>query len=196
MCARLAARLGWLIAVLSVLASFALYAVLAQAASQWMQSLLALMWLQSRVVTLLLGSWLCALVARMLPRDSAWSRAMWFAMVARIVWAGLFEASVVARAPTGALLFVADAEMAVSRALDLLVALAVLRIAPTGGLSRRSAIPAMAAVAASVLGCVVSRTRLDVEMWSVASIPLRSGAIGAVACALALWRIKRELHAD
>ena len=194
--ARPAARLGWLIAVLSVLASFALYAVLAQAASQWMQSLFALVWLQSRVVTLVLGAWLCALVARMLPRDSAWSRAMWLAMAVRIVWGGLFEASVVARAPTGTLLFVADAEMAVSRALDLLVALAVLRIAPTGGLSRRSAIPAMVAVAASVLGCVVSRMRLDLDAWSVASIPLRSGAIGAVGCAASLWRIKRELHAD
>jgi hypothetical protein len=79
---------------------------------------------------------------------------------------------------------------------DLLVALAVLRIAPAGGLSRRSAIPAMVAVAASVLGCVVSRMRLDLDAWSVASIPLRSGAIGAVGCAASLWRIKRELHAD
>ena len=203
-CARAASRLAWVLAGLLWFASIALLLVLLRFGSERTEMVLALCWQHARVAALCVGAWLVAVVARMLPRESAWSRAMWLTALARVAWALLFEASIVGQAPRGILLFVAEAELPVGLGLDLLVALAVLRIAPTGGLPRAGAAPiaraAGASAGASVLGlaivCFAWSPQLDPSAWAIAAIPLCSGALGAIAGALALWRIKCALHAQ
>ena len=136
------------------------------------------------------GAYLSVLIGRMLPQDSAWRRVLWIVMGGRVVAAFAllgFEL-------TSAVPYQAVTQLEMLLAADLLQAVAVARIAPTGGLSRASAVPAYTAVAASAYGMVIASLPLDFDSTGVLAGIMRSGAVGAVACAVALWRINRELR--
>ncbi len=146
----------------------------------------------TQAFALLAGAYLCVLVGRMLPAELPWRRMLWIVMAVRIAGAcALLGFALTSVVPTAVV-----AELQVVLAADLLFALAVARIAPTGGLSRASAVPAYTAVAGAGYGMVLTHLPLAYDPSGIASGVMQSGAVGAVACAIALWRIKRELHAN
>lgn len=136
------------------------------------------------------GVYLSVLIGRMLPQESAWRRVLWVVMAGRIVAACALLAFEFATSVPYEII----TQLELLLAGDLLQAVAVARIAPTGGLSRASAVPAYTAVAVSAYGMVMANLPVDFDSTGVLSGIMRSGAVGAVACAVALWRIDHELH--
>ncbi len=190
MSARPAAR--WSVAVAVLMAVPLAFAILARlvdarfAVHAVIRDICAFAW----ALALFGGVYLSVLVGRMLPQESAWRRVLWVVMAGRIVAACALLAFEFATSVPYELV----TQLNLLLAADLLQAVAVARIAPTGGLSRASAVPAYTAVAASAYGMVISSLPLDFDSTGVLSGIMRSGAVGAVACAVALWRIDRELR--
>ena len=146
----------------------------------------------AQALGVLIGAYICVLVARMLPRDSPWRRMLWIVMAARIAWG----CALCAFELTSAVPYTLIADLPVQLASDLLLAIAVARIAPTGGLSQASIAPAYIAVAAAGYGLVAARAQLAFDSSGVTTWVMRSGALGAIACAVALRRIHRELRGE
>lgn len=138
------------------------------------------------------GAYLCVLIGRMLPQDSAWRRVLWIVMGSRVVAA----CALLGFELTSAVPYAAVTQLELLLAGDLLQAIAVAQIAPSGGLSRASAVPAYTAVAASAYGMVIASLPLDFDSTGVLAGIMRSGAVGAIACAVALWRVDRELRGE
>lgn len=187
--ARPAARLA--VAVAALLAVPLAVAILGQLLDPqpWVRAALDRALHAAHGLAILLGAYLCVLVARMLPRDSPWHRALWIVMAGRVVWG----CALLAFELTSVVPYSLVAELPVQLAGDLLLAIAVARIAPSGGLSPASTAPAYIAVAAAGYGMVVARMPITVDPSGITTWVLRSGAIGAIACAVALRRIKAEL---
>jgi len=159
-------------------------------------------WHQGRFLALFVGAYLCALVARMLPRDSAWSRVMWLAVAARIAWGGLGEFFLHVPAPAAAgpvLVGWWDVETTFILSLDMLVALGIVRVSVSGGISRVGSTAAWVAAGAaayglSTYGLLASRQGFAFDQHGVLACILRSGAPGSIACAVALLGIQSELE--
>lgn len=159
--------------------------------------LLSMAMVQTRAASHFVGALLCVLVIRMLPRDSAWTRVLWIVLIARVARAVLCELvglGVIGSPTVGSL--VDFGEHQVPHVGDLLVAIAIARIAPTGGLSNASRAPAVIAAAAAACAMLLSQRNIEVDSSGIAVGLICSGVIAAVACAVALRRIARELHAS
>ena len=192
--ARPAARIATVVAVLVCIAAACGLVEHVMNLAPRLDAVLWTAWQQGRYIGLLLGAYLATLVARMCVPDSPWSRLIWLAAAARLGWGLVCETVVNPFVAPGLLLLdVMSAEILVALALDLVVALGVVHVVATGGISRAGAGPAYIAVAAAGYGMVVARMPLTVDPSGITTLILRSGAFGATACAVALWRIKAEL---
>lgn len=191
--ARPAARVAISIAALLVIPlAVAILGILADPHPTALNALLHRVAASAQAIAVLLGAYLCVLVARMVPADSPWHRMLWIVMAARILWG----CALLAFAFTMIVPYTVIAELPVMLAADLLLGVAVLRIAPTGGLSNKSFAPALVATVAAGYGMAVASIPLTVDPSGITTWILRSGAVGGVACAVALWRIDRELRSE
>lgn len=159
-------------------------------------ALLSMAMVHARAASQFAGAVLCLLIARMLPRDSPWTRLLWITMIARAsrgVLCELVGMGVVGSPSVGSLIELGEHQ--VPNAIDVLVAVAIMRIAPTGGLSSGSRTPAAVAVGAAMLALLSSQSRVAIDPTGIAVGLIQSGVIAAIACAVALRRIAREIHA-
>lgn len=192
--ARPAARIATVIAVLVGIAAACGLVVQVANLSPRLEAVLWTAWQQGRYVGLLLGAYLGTLVARMCVPDSPWSRLIWLAAAARLGWGLVCEAVVNPFVvPPLFLLDVMSAEIPVSLALDCVVALGVVHVGRTGGVSRASVVAAWVAAGFAAYGFAALKWRLPVDAMGLLSTTLSSGLPGAIACALALRRIEAEL---
>lgn len=192
--ARPAARIATVVAVLVGIAAACGLVEQVTNLSPRLEAVLWTVWQQGRYIGFLLGAYLATLVARMCVPDSPWSRLIWLAAAARLGW-GLVCETVVNPfvAPPLFLLDVMSAEILVALALDLVVALGVVHVVATGGISRAGAGPAWVSAGLAAFGLLALNWMFMLDSTGVLSLILRSGAPGAVACALALRRIEAEL---
>jgi hypothetical protein len=75
------------------------------------------------------------------------------------------------------------------------VALVIVQIGRTGGLARAGAWPAWVAVASAAYGLIVTRWTMSSDVGVLLAVVVHAGAPAAIACAVALRRIAREIHA-
>jgi hypothetical protein len=159
-------------------------------------ALLSMAMVHARAASQFAGAVLCLLIARMLPRDSPWTRLLWITMIARAsrgVLCELVGMGVFGSPSVGSLIELGEHQ--VPNVIDVLVAVAIMRIAPTGGLSSASRTPAAVAVGAAMLALLSSQSRVAIDPTGIAVGLIQSGVIAAIACAVALRRIAREIHA-
>lgn len=193
-CVRPAARIALVIAALVCLATACGLAEQVMVLAPRLEAALFTGWQQGRFIGLLLGAYLAVLVARMCVPHSPWSRLLWLAAAVRLGWGLVCEAVVNPFVAPGRLLLeIMSVEVEVTLALDLVLALGIVHVVRTGGISRAAVGTAWVAVGLAAFGLIASERVFSVDSSGVLTIVLRSGAPGAIACALVLRRMKDEL---
>jgi hypothetical protein len=193
---RSAARIAMVIAVLAMSAAACELIVRLVDPPLWIAAVFWTASQQAQYIAVLLGAYLCTLVARICPRDSPWTRALWFAAVARVVCAAVCEILVLGPVAWSQVILQGfPAVVAATLALDLVLALVIVQIGRTGGLARAGAWPAWVAVVLAAYGLVVSPWTMSSDAGVLLAVVVQAGAPGAIACAVALRRIAREIHA-